>query len=81
MTCDLPKKKKCPTPLLFVRRNISIPGNAKFVDFYTNSNIFFYKQTQWYYKPYLQEQQQIVVKTRFSISSLHIGFGQAFPQN
>ena len=43
--------------------------------------IFFYKQTQWYYKPYLQEQQQIVMKTRFSISSLHIGFGQAFPQN
>lgn len=42
--------------------------------------IFFYKQTRWYYKPYLQE-QQIVMKTRFSISSLHIGFGKAFPQN
>ena len=34
-------QKKCPTPLLFVRRNIRIPGNAKFVDLYTISNIFF----------------------------------------
>ena len=64
--------------MLFVRRNIRIPRNAKI---FTPIVIFFYKQTQWYYKPYLQEQQQIVMKTRFSISSLHIGFGQAFPQN
>jgi hypothetical protein len=34
-------KTKCPTPVLLVRRNIRIPGNAKFVDLYTNSNILF----------------------------------------